>query len=341
VFLRVGGFDTSYARPSIEDVELGCRLTAAGHHIRLVHAAQVTHLKRWTLASFLLADCRDRALPWGRLVRAGHPLPLDLNFTARDRLATGLLALAALALVGALVAKGYWAIALLAGAGAGMLASLCLDAPFLAFAARRVSPLFALAAALLHLAHRAAGAAGFTLGLLVPASAVRSHHGRQDGRFRMMKCIAVASALLAAALPALAHGAERGEARAMVAGKPVVIDYGRPLLQGRDMLAKAEIGKPWRMGADAATTLKTEADLKFGELAVPKGEYVLTATRVAEDKWELNFTKSADQAALGSVPFALSKLADNVEALTIELSDKGELVMKWGTAALKTTFTGQ
>ncbi len=85
-------------------------------------------------------------------------------------------------------------------------------------------------------------------------------------RFVLM---AVLTALAGA--PAFAHGADRGLAKATVAGKAVVIDYGRPVLKGRDMLAQAEVGKPWRMGADAATTLKTEADLSFGGVSGAQG----------------------------------------------------------------------
>ena len=160
----------------------------------------------------------------------------------------------------------------------------------------------------------------------------------------MTKRIAMALALLAAALPVLAHGVDRGEAKTTVAGKLVSIDYGRPMLSGRDMLGQAEVGKPWRMGADDATTLKTAADLKFGEVAIPKGDYILTATKVADDTWQMNFTRAADKAIVGSAPLASSKLEASVETFTIELAgkgDRGELALTWGTTALKVGFSGK
>src|SRR2546426_481548 len=95
-FLAAGGFDPAYRRPSVEDVELGYRLRAAGHRIRLVPEAQATHLKRWTLGGWLGSDLRDRAVPWARLVRAGRGLPADLNFTPGDRGASALVGLALL-----------------------------------------------------------------------------------------------------------------------------------------------------------------------------------------------------------------------------------------------------
>jgi len=160
-FIAVGGFDPVYRRPSVEDVELGYRLRAAGHRIRLVPEAQVTHLKRWSLGGWIAADLRDRAVPWARLVRAGRGLPADLNFTACDRAASALVGLA-LALGGA----SAWRAALLVPSLACLAAAVGLDRAFLAFAARRVSLAFAVAAAVMQVLHRAAGLVGFAYGYL-------------------------------------------------------------------------------------------------------------------------------------------------------------------------------
>ena len=167
-FRAAGGFDESYVRPSIEDVELGYRLKAAGHRIRLVKAAQVTHLKRWTLASWLVSDLRDRALPWARLLRTGRSLPRSLNFTLRDRAASGLVALAWLLLVGAGVLGTQWRPTLLGGAALALAAGLALDLPFLRFARRRVSFAFAIAAMGLQVLHRTAGLLGLAIGVWGP-----------------------------------------------------------------------------------------------------------------------------------------------------------------------------
>jgi len=162
-FTAVGGFDATYRRPSVEDVELGGRLRAAGHRIRLVPEAQVTHLKRWTLAGWLVSDLRDRAVPWARLVRAGRRLPRDLNFTLGDRVAS---ALVAAGLACALAAAATARASLFGPAFACLAGALALDRAFLSFAARRVSPAFAAAAAAFQLAHRAAGLAGFAYGFV-------------------------------------------------------------------------------------------------------------------------------------------------------------------------------
>lgn len=159
----------------------------------------------------------------------------------------------------------------------------------------------------------------------------------------MTKRMAFAAAVVAIAVPALAQN-PRGEAKATVAGQAVAIDYGRPALKGRDMLGQAQIGQAWRMGADAATTLRTDADLAFGAANVPKGEYVLTATKLAADKWQLNVLSKTDRLKVAEVPLALGKVAPSVEDFTIELkgeTNKGELVLKWGTTSLTAAFTAK
>jgi hypothetical protein len=156
---------------------------------------------------------------------------------------------------------------------------------------------------------------------------------------RLMPAIAVL-----VAVPAFAHGADRGEAKAVVAGKAVAIDYGRPNLNGRDMLAQAQIGQPWRMGADAATTLTTDTDLAFGTAKVPKGEYILTATKLASDQWQLNVLSKSDRAKVADIPLKASKLDASVEQFTIDLKsdkDAGELKLLWGSTALATSFNAK
>lgn len=92
VFARVGGFDERFARPSIEDIELGYRLTEAGHRIRLDKDVQVTHLKRWTAGSMLKTDLLRRGVPWTELILRSGSLPSDLNVDLRSRLSVALVA---------------------------------------------------------------------------------------------------------------------------------------------------------------------------------------------------------------------------------------------------------
>ena len=160
----------------------------------------------------------------------------------------------------------------------------------------------------------------------------------------MLKRLLFVAALCAIAAPAFPQANPRDEAKATVAGKAVSIEYGQPSLKGRDMLSQAEIGKPWRMGADAATTLTTEADLAFGDVNVPKGTYILTATKVETDTWHLNVLNEADRAKVADVPLTLGKLDEPVEAFTIKVmgeGNEGKVKLLWGETSLAAGFTAQ
>jgi hypothetical protein len=98
VFERAGGFDERYRHPSIEDVELGVRLHAAGVPIRLRPDIQCKHLKRWRLLEMVRVDVTRRAIPWTRLMIERPGIGRDLNLAPAQRLCVVLVFLA-LALV--------------------------------------------------------------------------------------------------------------------------------------------------------------------------------------------------------------------------------------------------
>jgi glycosyltransferase involved in cell wall biosynthesis len=148
VFLAVGGFDPRlYRRPAIEDIELGYRLTRAGHRIVLARDVLATHLKRWTLRSILRTDILQRGVPWMLLMMRSQVAENDLNVSRAQRLcvaATGL-GLVALALALALLQPS---LALLFALNLAVQAAANLR--FYRFLAARKGPAFALGAFPLH-----------------------------------------------------------------------------------------------------------------------------------------------------------------------------------------------
>jgi len=144
---------------------------------------------------------------------------------------------------------------------------------------------------------------------------------------------------LGLAATATAQMNPRGEAKVTLAGKPIVVDYGRPSLKGRDMLGQAVVGQEWRMGADTATTLTTPVGLSFGAIQVPAGEYVLRAKKVSAADWALLLKRGDDIAA--EVPLKAGPLDKSVEVFTIDLAEEqgqGVFRLSWGNLALSAPF---
>lgn len=100
-FLAVGGFDIEqFKHPSIEDIELGYRLRAAGGHIHVLAELQSTHLKVWRFINLVHTEFFRRALPWSRLMLRQNMLTNDLNVSVGERFR----ALLAIALLLAVIA---------------------------------------------------------------------------------------------------------------------------------------------------------------------------------------------------------------------------------------------
>ena len=141
---------------------------------------------------------------------------------------------------------------------------------------------------------------------------------------------------------AAAQGNPRGKATVTLAGKAIVVDYGRPSLKGRDMLGQAAVGDEWRMGADSPTTLDTAVGLTFGTTQVAPGTYVLRAKKLSEKEWALRLMRDGKVAA--EVPLQTSAVDKSVETFTIDLTgdkSQGQFRMSWGTLALATSFSAK
>lgn len=133
IFLELGGFDENYHRPSIEDIELGYRLKAAGYQIQLCKTLEVKHLKRWGIISLLRADIFYRALPWTELIlQSDQGLINDLNLQTSSRLSVLLTYTLLVALIG--IQWGFISLLIAALCALGLIA---LNAPVYRFFKRR------------------------------------------------------------------------------------------------------------------------------------------------------------------------------------------------------------
>jgi GT2 family glycosyltransferase len=85
-FVEVGGFDAGrFPTASIEDVDLGRRLSARGRRIYLDGELQGTHLKAWSVGEMIRTDVMRRGIPWVALLARERALPAELNLGWRHR----------------------------------------------------------------------------------------------------------------------------------------------------------------------------------------------------------------------------------------------------------------
>ncbi len=159
IFLQMGGFNESYRRPSIEDIELGYRLKQAGYKIRLCKTLQVKHLKRWEPISLLRADFFYRALPWTELIWRDRKLNNDLNLQVSSRVSIILTYAMLLSFLGT-----WWSLSCLVLASLLALPLVVINAPLYRFFWRKHGMVFAIKTIPWHWLYYFYSGLGFAIG---------------------------------------------------------------------------------------------------------------------------------------------------------------------------------
>jgi len=166
----------------------------------------------------------------------------------------------------------------------------------------------------------------------------------------------VAAALMAAALfaipLALTLNAQQpplsppGQASVKIGPATITIDYSRPSVRARKIMGGlVPYDKVWRTGANAATTLKTDAALDIGGATVPAGTYTIYSWP-GEKAWKLIINKQTGQWGtqydekqdLARVDLKVESLPAPVEMFTMTLTaagaNAGTLTLEWETTKL-------
>jgi Protein of unknown function (DUF2911) len=140
-------------------------------------------------------------------------------------------------------------------------------------------------------------------------------------------------------------------------GGMISIDYSSPRLKGRKIVGEQDpYGKPWRAGANEATTFVTDKNVHIGGAAggldVPAGSYTLFAIPYADKPWTLIISKKTgewgipypgEQFELGRTEMKTSALSSPLENFTIGLTaaggDASVLHMDWDTWSVSVKIT--
>jgi hypothetical protein len=148
------------------------------------------------------------------------------------------------------------------------------------------------------------------------------------------------------------------DSAARAAAKPSIIrlDYGQPHLRGRKILTDSLVpyDKPWRTGANAATTLTTDVDLVVGRTNLPKGKYIVL-TLPSHAGWKLLIQKEPAQPPadatynpandVARIDLTQTTLSAPLESFTMWLipsrepgKPHGQLVLAWSNVSLSTDW---
>lgn len=130
----------------------------------------------------------------------------------------------------------------------------------------------------------------------------------------------------------------------------MIVDYGQPHARGRTIFGGlVPYGEVWRLGANWATSLAVDVEMRLGDLELPRGEYTLFLIPhpdggelvVSEEtrQWGTDYDASRD---FGRTPVRRRAVAEKLESLAITLEPdfpqaegevpSGVLRIAWGRA---------
>ena len=141
---------------------------------------------------------------------------------------------------------------------------------------------------------------------------------------------------------------KNGRAEGTVDGVSVVVEYGRPNANGRDIWGGlVPFGKVWRTGADEATTITFGGNVSVEGTAVPAGTYALF-TKPEEDGATIIFNSVAEQwgafdyAADKDVATVMVPLTPCEHVETFEISVGGEGVsLSWADRSMSFSIAAE
>lgn len=137
----------------------------------------------------------------------------------------------------------------------------------------------------------------------------------------------------------------------------MVVDYGQPHARGRSIFGGlVPYGEVWRLGANMATHLTLDLNVRLGDLEVPRGAYTLylipredgaqLIVNRQTKQWGTEYSLPQD---LGRVQLHRRDLPETSESLTITLEPvlpqrqedlpKGALRIAWGEVEYSTEWT--
>jgi hypothetical protein len=160
--------------------------------------------------------------------------------------------------------------------------------------------------------------------------------------------------LLTAAVPAAAQGrlSEKGTVAQTVGNTTVTVEYYRPVARGRDSVFGRIVrwGEHWTPGANWASTIEVDRDLRVEGKLLPRGKYSIW-TVARPDTWSVAFHRTARRFHL-ALPDASDRALEvtaraergpHTEVLTFDFPEvavgAATLRLRWGTLSVPLHLT--